>query len=82
MTTFTFLMNYKNFTDAFSKINDFPLPGLKAQLLAAPLDRRDKIISIKGLVKTSFDLSDQPNGIYFVRVFSNDSYTVKRIVKN
>ena len=38
--------------------------------------------SIKGLVKTSFDLSDQPNGIYFVRVFSNNSYTVKRIVKN
>ena len=53
MTTFTSLMNYKNFTDAFSKINDFPLPGLKAQLLAAPSDRRDKINSIKGLVKSA-----------------------------
>ena len=28
--------------------------------------------SINGLVKTSFDLSDQPNGIYFVRVNAGD----------
>lgn len=38
--------------------------------------------SVSGLLKTSFDLSDAPNGIYFIRVFANDTYTVKRIVKN
>lgn len=38
--------------------------------------------SVNGLVNTSFELSDIPNGIYFIRVFANDGYTVKRIVKN
>ncbi len=45
MINFTFLMNYKKFVDSFTKIKDFPLPGLSAQLLAAPLDRKSKIPS-------------------------------------
>lgn len=38
--------------------------------------------SVNNMINTSFDLSDVPNGIYFVRVFGKDSYTVKKIVKN
>ena len=45
MINFDLFMNYKKFADSFSKVNDFPLPGLKAQLLAAPLDRQIKISS-------------------------------------
>lgn len=38
--------------------------------------------SSNNTIKTSFDLSDLPNGIYFVRVFGEGSYTVKKIIKN
>jgi len=38
--------------------------------------------SSNNAIKTSFDLSDLPNGIYFVRVFGEGSYTVKKIIKN
>ncbi|MDG1476947.1 MAG: peptide-N-glycosidase F-related protein [Vicingaceae bacterium] len=38
--------------------------------------------SVNNSLKTSFDLSDVPNGIYFVRVFGEESYTVKKIIKN
>jgi 8-oxo-dGTP pyrophosphatase MutT (NUDIX family) len=45
MINFDLFMNYKKFADSFSKVNDFPLPGLEAQLLAAPLDRQIKMSS-------------------------------------
>lgn len=32
-------MKYQSFVDSFSKVKEFPLPGKKAQLLAAPLNR-------------------------------------------
>ena len=38
--------------------------------------------SSNNVIKTSFDLSDLPNGIYFVRVFGEGSYTVKKLIKN
>lgn len=42
-----------------------------------------KIMNSKsGLLNTTLDLSSIPNGIYFIRVFANDGYTVQRIVKN
>lgn len=40
------------------------------------------VTSVNGSIKTTFDLSDTPNGIYFIRVFGSDYYSVKRIVKN
>ena len=40
------------------------------------------ITSVNDLIKTSFDLSEQPDGIYFIRVFGEGSYTVKKIIKN
>jgi len=36
-------MNYKTFIDSFSKVNDFSLPGISAQLLATPLHRRNEM---------------------------------------
>jgi hypothetical protein len=38
--------------------------------------------SINGNLKTSFDLSDIPNGIYFVRIIAKNGYAVKRVIKN
>jgi hypothetical protein len=38
--------------------------------------------SVGGILNTSFDLSDIPDGIYFIRVLADDGYTVKRIIKN
>jgi 8-oxo-dGTP pyrophosphatase MutT (NUDIX family) len=39
MSNFVVRMDYEKFVDSFSKVKDFPLPGKKAQLLAAPLQR-------------------------------------------
>ena len=53
MINFDLFMNYKKFADSFSKVNDFPLPGLEAQLLAAPLDRKNKMYSKAEYIKTA-----------------------------
>ncbi len=42
----------------------------------------ESVTSVNGMMKTSFDLSDAPDGIYFIRIFGNDAYTVKKIIKN
>jgi len=36
-------MTYQSFLNSFSKVNDFSLPGKKAQLLAAPLSREKQM---------------------------------------
>jgi len=38
--------------------------------------------STNNSIITSFDLSDLPNGVYFIRVIADNGYTVKRIIKN
>ena len=42
----------------------------------------ESVTSKNDLMKTSFDLSDIPDGIYFIRVIAENGYTVKKIVKN
>ena len=42
----------------------------------------ESVSSANDLIKTSFDLSDVPNGIYYIRVIGDNGYTVKKIVKN
>lgn len=46
-------MNYQNFAYSFSKIKDFPLPGIEAQLIAAPFNRQNKLLSKKKYVKSA-----------------------------
>lgn len=53
MINFDLFMNYKKFADFFSKVNDFPLPGIDAQLLAAPLDRQNKMYSKAEYIKSA-----------------------------
>tara|TARA_A100001015_G_C15001754_1_gene718807 strand:+ start:179 stop:817 length:639 start_codon:yes stop_codon:yes gene_type:complete len=46
-------MNYQNFAHSFSKVKDFPLPGIKAQFIAAPLNKQNKVFSKKNYTKTA-----------------------------
>jgi hypothetical protein len=39
------------------------------------------LISSQNMIETSFDLSELSNGVYYVRVFGQNDYTVKKIIK-
>jgi hypothetical protein len=50
---------------------------------AAVYDLTGKIIWSRKLIKPesiSINLSEQPKGIYYIKVYSNDSFAVKKIV--
>jgi hypothetical protein len=40
------------------------------------------LTSSNNIIETSFDLSGLTNGVYYVRVFGQEDYTVKKIIKN
>ena len=42
----------------------------------------ESVTSNNNLIQTSFDLSDVANGVYFIRVFGDNSYTSQKIIKN